>query len=293
MIQGILLGFLAYGLFAFSDAAVKAIGGRLSVFEIGFFAGLFACAVLPAMRGGESWRNAFTPKRPGLVAIRAISGTLAGLLGFFSFTHLPFAEAYAIIFLAPGFVTIFSVLLLREHVGWPRWVAIAIGLAGVLLVVRPGFEAVVPAHLAAVGTAICTATTVLVLRTLGPVERRASILGYALILSTVFNAVAMIPGFRWPSGGDFFFMAACGLLSAAAQLCLMVATRFAAANRVAPTQYSQMIWAVLIGAVFFAEIPDHLALAGIGLILLSGVLIFMRPKPPAVTPGPITRGPTV
>jgi S-adenosylmethionine uptake transporter len=275
MIKGILLGFLAYGLFAFSDACVKALGGKFSVFEIGFFAGLFACAVLPAMRDGETWRQALTPRRPGLVAVRAVSGTLAGLFGVVSFTHLPFAEAYAIIFLAPGFVTILSVFLLREHVGWPRWAALAVGLAGVFLVVRPGFESVVPAHLAAIATALSTATTVLVLRTLGPVERRASILGYALLVAIVLNAVLMAPGFRWPAGADFLLMAACGLLSAAAQLCLMLATHFAAANRVAPAQYSQMVWAVAIGAAFFAEIPDHLALAGIALILLSGILIFI------------------
>jgi len=287
MIKGIALGFLAYGLFAFGDAAVKALAGKLSVFEIGFFGALFAGAVLPFMRpAGQRWRDALRPKRPGLVMLRAASGLLAGLLGIFAFTRLPFAEVYAIVFLAPSFVTILSILLLKEHVGWPRWAALPLGLAGVLLVVRPGFEAVAPAHFAAVGVALCTATTVLILRTLGPVESRATLLAYALAAAIIVNGALMLPTFRWPTAPEFLLLAAAGLLSATAQLGLMFATRLAAASSIAPTQYSQMVWAVAIGAIVFAEIPDQLALAGIMLIIASGAFAFLRQPPARVTRGP-------
>jgi drug/metabolite transporter (DMT)-like permease len=286
MIKGIALGFVAYGLFAFGDASVKALSGRLSIFEIGFFVGLFALTVLIFVRArSERWRDVLRPKRPGIVMLRVASGTVAGLLGIVSFTRLPFAEAYAIIFLSPLFATILSVLFLRESVGWQRWVSIALGLAGVFLVVRPGFKVLEPAHLAAVGTALATATTVLVLRILAPIESRATLLAYPLLLGLFVSGPLMLPGFRWPNAIEFGFVALAGLLAATAQIALIQATRLAPANRVAPAQYSQMVWAVVIGMVFFAEVPDYLALAGIGLVLLSGISTFLRQAAAPPRPG--------
>lgn len=283
MSRGIILGFIAYGLFALGDACVKALAGRLSVFEIGFFTCLFAASVLPFMRPpGQGWLQALRPRRPRLVLLRATSGLIAGLLGIIAFTQIPFAEAYAIIFLAPSFVTVLSVLILKEAMSWWRWLPIGLGFGGVLLVVRPGFEELVPAHFAALGVALCTATTMLVLRALAPVESRMSLLACSLALAALVTGVLMLPGFRWPTPREFGFLAGAGLFSAAAQIGLMLATHLAAANRVAPTQYSQMVWAVLIGAVFFAEFPDHLALVGIVLVILSGFLVLSLRAPDRV-----------
>jgi len=292
MSKGIVVGFLSFALFALGDACVKAIAGRLSVFEIGFFACLFAALLVPAMRpAGQSWIQALTPRRPKLVLLRATSGLLAGMFGIVAFTRLPFAEAYAIIFLAPSLVTILSIVVLGERVAWWRWIPVALGFGGVLLVVRPGFEELVPAHLAALGVAFCTATTVLLLRALAPVESRMSLLACSLALAFAVSGILMLPGFRWPTSGEFALLAGTGLLSSAAQIGLMLATRLAPANRIAPTQYSQIVWAVLIGAVFFAEIPDHLALAGIGLVVLSGLLTLLLRSPEPALPTRLTGPP--
>ena len=292
MTQGVALAFLAYGLFAFGDACVKALGGRLSVFEISFFGCLFAAVVLPFMRpAGQGWAEALTPRRPGLVLLRALSGLAAGLLGIVAFTRLPFAEAYAIIFLAPSFVTVLSALVLKEAVARTRWIPIVVGFTGVLLVVRPGFQAIVPAHFAAVGVALCSATTVLLLRRLAPVEHRVTVLAWALGVAFAVSAVLMLPTFRWPTPREFGFLAGSGLLSAAAQIGLMLATQLSPANRIAPTQYSQIVWAVLIGAAFYAEVPDALALAGIALVVLSGLLAILLHTPEPIVAGRITQTP--
>jgi S-adenosylmethionine uptake transporter len=279
MSKGILVGFLSFALFALSDACVKALGGRVPVFEVAFFGCLFAALLTPLMRApGESWLRGLGPRRPRLVLVRALSGMLGGLLGIVAFTRLPFAEAYSIIFLAPSLITVLSVVVLREHVSWLRWIPVVLGLAGVLLVVRPGFDQLVPAHLAALGVAVCNAATVLVLRVLAPVESRMSLLACSFGLSAIITGMLMLPSFRWPSAGDFGLLAGVGLLSSAAQIGLMIATRLAPANGIGPTQYSQIAWAVLIGAAFFAEIPDDVALAGIGLVVLSGLLTLMIPS---------------
>jgi len=277
-IKGIALGFLAYFLFSCSDANVKALGGHhLPVFEIGFFSTLFAALVLLFLRPrDERWRDAVYVRRPMLVALRGIAGAAAGILGIYAFTTLPFAEAYALIFLSPSIATILSIFILAEQVGWRRWLAVALGFAGVLAIVRPGFETLELGHLAAFAVSFCAAGTIIILRTLGQTERRVSLLAAVILTSLLLNGVLMLKDFRWPTAADIPFLAFSGVFAGAAQLCLILATRSAPANRVAPAQYSQMVWAIVIGGLFFAEFPDLPATIGICLIGISGLFTFLR-----------------
>ena len=276
-IKGIALGFLAYFLFSCGDANVKALGGHLPVFEIGFFQTLFAALVLLFLKPrDERWRDAIYMRRPLLVGLRGVAGAAAGILGIYAFTTLPFAEAYALIFLSPSIATILSIFILDEQVGWRRWLAVALGFAGVLAIVRPGFETLQLGHLAAFAVSFFAAGTIIILRTLGHSERRVSLLAAVILTSLLVNGVLMLKGFRWPVAADLPFLALSGVFAGAAQLCLILATRSAPANRVAPAQYSQMVWALIIGAVFFMEFPDLPAIIGICLIGISGLFTFLR-----------------
>lgn len=276
-IKGIALGFLAYFLFSCSDANVKALGGHLPVFEIGFFQILFAALVLLFIKPrDERWRDAFRLHRPGLVALRGLAGASAGILGIYAFTHLPFAEAYALIFLSPSIATILSIFILNEQVGWRRWLAVALGFTGVLAIVRPGFETLQLGHLAAFAVSFCAAGTIIILRTLGQTERRVSLLAAVVLTSLLMNGTLMLKHFRWPAVADLPYLVVAGVFAGAAHVCLILATRSAPANQVAPAQYSQMIWALVIGAVFFAEFPDVPAIVGICLIGVSGLFTFLR-----------------
>ncbi len=288
MFKGILVGFLSFAVFSCGDACVKALGGRLTVFEIGFFTTLFAFIAVPFVkRPSERWRDMFRMHRPGLVLLRTLAGVVAGMLGIYSFTHLPLAEVYALIFLAPLFVTIFSIPFLGETVGWRRALAILVGFAGVLLVVRPGFREIMPAHFAAAGIALCGATTVLVLRALGPTEKRITLMGVVFCASLTVNGAIMLSDFRVPAPTDFLLIAVAGLCGGTGHMLLMAATRAAPANRIAPAQYSQIIWALTLGALFFDELPDATALAGIALVTLAGLFTFVREEKRGV------RGPAV
>lgn len=276
-IKGIAIGFLAYFLFSCSDANVKAVGGQLPVFEIGFFSTLFAALILLFLKPrDERWQDAVLLRRPGLVALRGLAGATAGTLGIYAFTTLPFAEAYALIFLSPSIATILSIFILGEQVGLRRWCAVALGFAGVLSIVRPGFETLELGHLAAFAVSFCAAGTIIILRTLGQTERRVSLLAAVILSSLLVNGVLMLADFRWPTAADLPFLALAGVGAGIAQLCLIVATRMAPANRVAPAQYSQMVWALVIGGIFFAEFPDLPSIIGICLIAISGLFTFLR-----------------
>jgi drug/metabolite transporter (DMT)-like permease len=278
MIKGIVRGFLAYSLFSWGDGSVKALAGGPSVFEIGFFVTLFALMVVVAFGRprGERWRDLFRMNHPRLVMTRTAAGITAGLCGIIAFTTIPFAEAYALIFLSPAIVTILSVGLLGEQIRWRRWLAVAVGFAGVLIIVRPGFRELLPGHFAALTVSLCAATTVLVLRRIGRTEKRTSLIGVVLLSALVFNGILMLPGFQWPTSEQLIFLASAGCLAAGGHLSLLAATRLAPASQVAPTQYCQMVWAVVVGWIVYKEMPDGFTIAGLALIAFSGLFTILR-----------------
>jgi len=277
VVRGVLLGFLAMGIFSCGDASIKAIGDGMTVFEISFFATVFACVALPFVRlPHERWRDMFRMDRPGLVMVRVIAGVFAGLFSVVAFTTLPFAEVYSLIFLSPLFVTILSIPFLGETVGWRRGLAILVGFAGVLLVVRPGFREMEVGHLAALGASICGSATVLALRALGTTEKRITLMGVVFVAAIVVNGAIMAFDFHLPAPRDLLLTLVAGLCGGTAHILIMAAIREAPANRVAPAQYSQIVWAILLGALFFDEFPDATAFAGIALVTFAGIFTFIR-----------------
>ena len=283
MPPGIALALLAYGSLAWGDALVKALGAgtgpSLSVFEITFYTTLVAgFFLLPARDSGERWRDFWRLKRPYAVHLRSLLSAGATLLGVAAFTTIPLAEAYALIFLAPLFVTLLSALVLREEVGIWRWSAVLLGFGGVLLVVRPGFKALETGHFAALAVALLAAITVIQLRALANDEKRVSLLGmhvlYGLAVNGLFivaSGVLTIPDMR-----QTLFIVLTGACIGIGQFCLLSAMRLSAANQIAPTHYSQIGWAVVIGALFFGEVPDLLTIAGLVVLAAAGLLTVMR-----------------
>ena len=277
MTKGVLFGFLAYALFSCADACVKGLGGTLSVFQIGFFITLASLSTFGFSRAkNERWREVFRMNRPGLVFLRAGTGVAAGLLIIYAFTTIPFAEAYSVAFMMPLFATMLSIPILGEKIGWRRWLAVATGLAGVLLVVRPGFHALHLGHLAAALAAAFSAVSMITLRLLGPTEKRISLLAALYFSAITVNGLLMLTDFRTPNLIDVALIILGGVAGGFGQIAMLAATRLAPLNRVAPAQYSQIIWAIGLGALVFHEYPDHLAFAGMGLVVLSGLFTFLR-----------------
>ena len=277
MLKGVALGFFTYAMFSTADALVKSLGGELPVMEIVFLATLSSFLVILILRPrGERWRDMFRMNHPKRVMLRALCGIVAGICSTLAFTTIPLAEAYALIFLAPVLVTLMSIPLLGEKVGWRRISAVGLGLAGVLLVVKPGFRELHVGHLAAFIVAFTGATSMIILRMIGHTERKVSLIGVVMVSALVVSGILMIPDFVWPSTDALLKVGLIGIVAGVAQMTLMAATRAAPANRVAPAQYSQIVWAVVFGALFFAEVPDWIALIGIGMIGLSGLFTLLR-----------------
>jgi drug/metabolite transporter (DMT)-like permease len=275
---GVILAFLAYASFSVADALIKVTGPTMSVFEIAFFT--TSLSIIPAVltKRGERWRDIYKLRHPWLVHLRcatAISGTACVM---FAFTHIPFADVYAIGFLTPIIVTLLGVVVLREHVAVHRWLLLIISFLGVVLVIRPGVRDLQLGHLAIFCSVFFGGITTIILRHVAPKERRVSLVGLQVLYSALFNGVLMIPTFVIPSPEQLAVFLGIGLLGGTGGLLLIAAARRTPANLVAPVQYSQLIWAIVFGALFFGEYPDYVAVIGLVIVLAAGLANVLTEK---------------
>jgi len=270
---GVLYAIVAYSVYSCGDAIIKGFGQDLSVFEIGFFIALFG--LIPATFAkpkGERWRDSFRLNQPLLVHARSFSGVASSILVTVSFTTIPFAETYSLVFMMPLFITIMSVLILKERVDLIRWSMLALGFIGVMLVVRPGFRELEFGHLTALLCAVFGASTTTILRVIAPREKRVSLIALPALYLIVINAILMAPSFVMPTLQQFGLLAASGSLVGMGHILLIAATRNAPASQVAPIQYVQIVWAIGLGAWFYAEHPDLIAYIGLAVVVLSGLV---------------------
>lgn len=276
MPTGVLLALLAYSLWAIGDGIIKGFSGSaMSVFEINFLINIFAIVALPfARQPGDRWADIFKLKHPLLIHLRALLYTGATLAFLFAVTEIQFAETYSLVFLAPLFLTLLSLLVLKENVGALRWILTVLSFAGVLIVVRPGFAELGLGHLAAIGCALCAAGGNVVLRAISSSERKErqfSIIAVNLIYQLAAAGILMIGSFVWPTPQQLLLLAIVGLLGGAAQILVIRAMQRTPASHFGPTQYVQILWGVVLGALFFDEHQDLVGYAGLVLLVAAGV----------------------
>lgn len=292
VIRGILLAFAACTAFSFSDASVKALDGALPPYESAFFGGVFALFALPfLMQKGDRWIDIVRTTNRPLWLLRFIAYPLGVIGSVTAFTHLSMAEAFALIFLQPAFVTIMSILFLKETVGIRRWAAVVIGFVGVLIVLRPGFRELSIGHVGAIFAGLGGAISVVTYRAADAAEKKISLFGAGILGAVIVCGVLTLFTFRVPTMTEWLFLAGYGLMAAGANVLLMQAAFYAPAAYIAPTQYSQMLWAVLFGYLFFNDRMDAPMLFGIVLIIAAGLLTIAREaKRGSPTPPPFVGG---
>jgi len=277
MRQGVILGFACYAAYAISDACVKSLDGAVPAYEAVFVGALICLGAVPFIRSpGDRLRDLVIARRPGVWWVRALTGAICNISAVIAFTLLPMAETFALIFLMPIFVTLLSVLFLREHVGWRRWAAVVVGFAGVLVVLRPGFRALGVGHLAAITCGLSGAVSMVAMRLAGQHEKRISLYGAGVIGPLLVGGIFMLPHMVWPDTAAWLRLLGYGLMQGIAGVLLMLATLLTPANRIAPTQYSQMLWAIFFGYWLFGDRLDWPMLVGIVLILGAGLFTLVR-----------------
>ena len=259
-----------------NDTFAKILTERYSPLQILFMRNIIALpfALLLTLRmGGPAALRSY---RPAAHLLRGVLWIATTILFFSSLRLLGLAEATAIIFVAPVFITALSALFLAEDVGWRRWLAVLAGLAGVLIVVRPGGATFQPASLLPVAAALGYALLMLGSRW---VDRRESIWTVLLYLTGASALLsAFIVPFVWVPirPGDLWLFAGIALFGTAGMTMMTQAFRVAPAVVVAPLDYSALIWATALGWLIWGEIPDLATYIGAAVIIASGIYIVVR-----------------
>lgn len=288
-LKGVLLAFAAFAAYAWSDASVKLIEGELNPIQSSFLGAVFCLVGLPfIMKKGDRWADIFNTTNRPLWLLRFVAQAGGTIGSVTAFTHLSMAEAFALIFLLPSFVTIMSVIFLKEKVGYRRWAAVVIGFIGVMVVLRPGFRELSIGHLGAVFGGLSGAISIVIFRAMGPKEKNISLYGAGVLGTLAVCGALAIPGFQAPTAMQWVWLAGYGLLAALAAILVMYAATHIPASMIGPIQYSQMLWAVAFGYLVFGDGIDAWMLLGIVLIIGSGMLTLIRervrgtPLPPAL-----------
>lgn len=273
-LKGALYGLLGFGLFSLADATIKFLGGTYSPVQIVAFAGLFTLPLI-----GFLWLSApvsLRPVHPWLMAIRTAALIGNGLLVTYTFTVMPLAQAYAIFFTLPLVLTLLAVPVLGDRIDLIAGLAVILGLVGVVVALNPGRVEFDIGHLAAVGGVILAAAHYLIVRKTGGAEANVPMLLYPVLGQTV-SAFLLLPGRYVPMPpADLATVAGLSLAGFCGTLMMFAAYRAAAPIIVAPTQYSQIAWAALFGALLFGEPMTWHAAVGMAIIAAAGFMVVAR-----------------
>lgn len=279
--RGIGLMTLAMAAFAVEDALIKAASEGLPVGQIIAVIGAGGLAVFGLLAARRGERLVSAELLSGPVLLRNASEMIATASYVSALALIPLATASAILQGVPLVVTMGAALFLGERVGWRRWTAVAVGLAGVLLILRPGLEGFeAPALLAVLGMAALAARDLATRRVPDRVSTwQLSAWAFASLVPT--GALLMIVAGEAPvvpDGRGAAFLAAAIAMGLVAYWAITGAMRAGEVSAVAPFRYTRLVFALLIAVVAFGERPDALTLAGAAVVIASGLYTLLRER---------------
>lgn len=278
-LKGIGFALISMAVYATHDAIIKLLGAHYPALQVLFFSSLLSFPLVSLILLQERTPGTLRPNRPGWVALRSICAMGSGVCAFYAFSVLPLAQVYSILFATPLLITLLSIPILGEKVGIHRWLAVALGLCGVLIVLRPGGgDALTFGHLAALMAAFCSATAAVVTRKLGGSERPLVLLMWPMLGNLMLTGASLTIAYtpmQLPHLAMAGMIAVLGLLGGFLSI---MAYRAGEAAIVAPMQYSQMIWATIYGWFIFGESLDRPTIIGASVIIASGLYIVWRER---------------
>ncbi|MEK9754156.1 MAG: DMT family transporter [Rhodospirillaceae bacterium] len=256
-------------------ALIKFVGRRIPVFEILFIRQMIVLAVLSPVIV-QHHRTVFKTNYLKLHVMRGLFAVVAMSAGFTAMVHMPLAEAVAISFARTLFLTLLAIIFLREVVGIRRWSVTIIGFIGVLVIVRPGTEHINAYAWLALVSAMFVAALTIVLRKLSQVEPASTIMAYQSSFITLIMAGPAFYFWVPPTWQELALILVIGALMSTMQWSNIQGLKVAEAVAVAPIEYTRLLFAGIIGIIFFAEIPTVWTLAGSTIIIGSTLYTIHR-----------------
>jgi drug/metabolite transporter (DMT)-like permease len=286
---GIAYQFFAVLVFTCMTSLIKVLGAEYATAQIVFFRSLPALIPLLLYLPSQGGFAALRTRRPGLQALRAITGLGSMACGFYAIAAMTLADYVAISFTAPLFGTLLSIPFLGERVGPWRFGACLVGFSGIVIMVGPTGAGLDLYAGFAVASAFLYGVVMIAMRRLGGVDNAAATVFYFTFGSALASGAAMVFDWVTPTFGDLLLLCTVGILGGIGQICMTQAYRLAPPSIIAPFDYTAMIWALLIGWFFFDTLPTASSAVGAAVICASGLFILYREAIRGVRKTPVKR----
>lgn len=271
-IQGMALMAVSTLVMTGMHMSVRKLGAELPPIEIAFLRQVAVLIVLTPwfMRVGF---KSIMPTRPIFQTIRGLISAGAVFCWFWALTLIPLAKAATLSFTATLFVVIGAMLFLGEKPKPSRLAALGVGIAGVLLVVRPGMIEFEFGVALVVFSSIGAAAIKIMAKSLAATDKVSSIIGFVSIVVSLATLIPAVLVWRWPSPEGWGWLVLVGLFSTVGQLCMIQSYKLADMGAVEPTVFLRIIWAALIGYLVFSEVPEIWTWLGAALIVTGTLLL--------------------
>jgi drug/metabolite transporter (DMT)-like permease len=279
-LRGIFLMLVSMALFAVEDMFLKLASAGLPTGQIIFVAGVFGAPVFALIAWSKGARI-FSPAALHKAVLARALGEMVGTFGYIlALATVPLSTISAVLQALPLAVTMAAALFMQEKVGWRRWTAIAVGFAGVMLVIRPGMEGFHPQALWGILTVAGLALRDLAARAIPRDCTDAQVSCWGLMAVALLGVLMMIGqgDVRVPTFSQSAMLFGAVAFGTIGYWAVTGATRTGEVSVVAPFRYARLVFAIIIGAVVFAEMPDVITLSGSGLIIASGLYSFARER---------------
>ncbi|MGH8249134.1 MAG: DMT family transporter [Steroidobacteraceae bacterium] len=284
-LRGVLLMLAAVGAFALMDALMKHLAASLPAIQVASLRGMSSLpfVVLSYLLTGQL--ALLRPVRFGMHLLRGVLA-IAMLWGFlWALARASMADTYAVFMCAPLLVVLTAALLLGEQIGRQVWIAIVVGLAGVIVILDPSLEGMASlAGLATLGSALAYAFVVVLVRVLSRTETTASMVFWFLLLLSIGAGLLAVPVWRPIAPLDWPWIAGIGLTGWAGQHLITEAFRLAPASLVSPFEYTALVWAMGIDWLAWQTLPGARMLAGSAIIVGAGLYLLLRERASARGP---------
>jgi drug/metabolite transporter (DMT)-like permease len=267
---------------AFGSSAMNGLtreaAADIHAFEVAFFRNVFGFAALLPMLLRNGVKATMRTRHPLLHACRGVLNAVAMLSFFYAVTVTPLSTVAALGFTAPLFAAVLAIPILGERPGWRRWIALVVGFIGALVIVRPGLGEVSFGMLLVLGSSAAWAGALIIIKILARSDSSLTITIYAALFLTPITLAAALFFWSAPSPTTWLLLVGIGIFGSLTQWSIAQAFHEADATVVLPFDFTKLLWASIIGYVFFAEIPDPLTLLGGSIILGSVTYVAYRER---------------
>lgn len=285
--RSIVAMLIAVGAFSLMDAVLKTLAGSYPAVQVAALRGL---AAMPLVGAYVLWRREaglLLRIRWKLHLLRGVIGIVMLTLFSFALRELGLAEAYTIFFIAPLLITILSIPVLRERVAPIHWLAIAVGMAGVLIALRPDGEAFFSwGALAVLAAAACYAVSAIAGRVLSRTDASVTLVFWTTLSLSLGAGVLALPNWVAIDATHGWILVALAVTGFVGQLAITEAFRHGQASAVAPFEYTALAWGIALDWSLWRIVPDRYTLIGGAIIIASGLYLLRKEKVTTVTVPP-------